>query len=289
VKKARRAAARGLLVIAGLVSAGDGAARADVCSGRQSVGAGPLPGGILPADFGAIPEACGGTDLALRLRGSLLVASGNPDFYGSVIGTATIRLRYRIGSASWTWLTVAADLTTYRYVVNGPVSSQDVTFGPPTLGLHRALGAWPSGAATVYVRALLPLDTARENGVQTGLEVGLTGRRLVGTRGRAGVQGGLALTAPLDVVGGQSHGRLQPVALAEAWFAPGPRTALFAGLSARAEVSPDPTFITLAPRVAVRDALRHGLSLAILAEVPVAGEDRTDLIVAFTLAWTAQE
>jgi hypothetical protein len=79
------------------------------------------------------------------------------------------------------------------------------------------------------------------------------------------------------------------VALAEGWFAFTPRFALSAGLSARAEVSPDPTFLTLAPRVAARWALRHGLRLAALFEIPAVGEDRTDVIAAFTLGWAAAE
>jgi hypothetical protein len=273
---------------------GGGAARAsaevDVCADpRAARGGGPLPGGNDAADYGAIPEACAGTDLGLRLRASALVASSKPDFFGAVIATSTLRLRHTIGRSSWTWLSLAADLLTYRYVVNGPVASDGFAFGPPTLGLHRALGQWSLTAATVYARVMLPLDTARESGVRTGFELGVTGRRLLGASGTGGVQGGVAMLAPLDVVGGQTHTAFQPVALAEGWWAPRRRFAFAAGLTARAEVSPDPTFLTLAPRVAARFALRHGLSLAALFEVPVAGEDRTDVIAAFTLGWADAE
>ena len=265
------------------------AAQAEICAQASRAEGGPLPGGTDAADFGAIPEACAGTDLGLRLRGTALVASANPDFFGAVVATSTLRLRQRLTRSSRTWLTLAADLLTYRYVVNGPVASQDFGFGPPTLGLHRALGEWPRTAATVYGRALLPLDTARSSGVRTGLELGVTGRRQVGTTGHAGVQGGVAMLAPLVVVAGQTHTVLEPVALVEGWFAPRPRFGLSAGLSARAEVSPDPTFLTLAPRVAARLALRHGLAAAMLVEVPVVGADRTDLIAAFYLAWVAPD
>jgi hypothetical protein len=266
------------------------AASRDVCADpRHSADGGPLPGGADAADYGAIPEACAGTDLGLRLRASALIASSKPDFFGDVIATSTLRLRHRIGQSSWTWLSLAADVLTFRYVVNGPVASQGFAVGPPTLGLHRALGDWPLFAATVYARALLPLDTARQTGVRTGFELGLTGRRLVGPRSRVGVQGGVAALAPIVLIGGATHASLQPVALAEGWFAPRPSVALTLGVTARAEVTPDPTFLTLAPRAAARFAFRHGLSFAMLFEVPAAGEDRTNVIAGFTLAWAPEE
>jgi hypothetical protein len=255
----------------------------DVCADPRRPDGGPLPGGTDAADFGAIPEACPGTDVALRLRGSALVASANPDFFGAVVGTSTLRLRQRFGRASSTWLSLAADLVTYRYVVNGATASQEFSFGPPTLGLHRAIGGWRLTAATVYARGLVPLDTARQSGVRTGLEVGATGRRLVAARG--GVQGGVALVSPLVVVGGQTHATFEPVALVEGWFAPAWGLAVYAGASARAQASPDPAFLTLAPRVAARLAMRRGLQAALLVEVPVVGQDRTDVIAAFTLGW----
>jgi hypothetical protein len=277
------------LVAAMVAGAGRARANADVCTDPRGAALGPLAGGTDAADFGAIPEACAGTDVGMRLRATVLVASANPDFYGAVVATSTLRLRHRLARSSWTWLTLAADLATYRYVVNGPVASQGFGFGPPTLGLHRALGDWSRTAATVYARALLPLDTARGSGVRTGLELGVTGRRLLGQEGRAGVQGGLAMLAPIFIVAGQTHTAFKPTALAEGWFAPVPRFAVSAGLEGHVEVSPDPTFLTLAPRGAARLALRHGLSAAMLVEVPVVGQDRTDLVVALHLAWAAAE
>ena len=261
------------------------AARAEVCADPRRAEGGPLAGGTDGADFGAIPEACAGTDVSLRLRGTLLVASQMPDYFGEVVASSTFRLRQQLGRARSTWLSLAADLLTYRYTQNAVIPAQGVSLGPLTLGLHRALVDAPRTAATVYGRALLPLDTARQSGERTGLEVGVTGRRLLGAEGRFGVQGGAAMLAPVVIVAGQTHTAFQPVALAEGWFAPGPRFALSAGLESRAEVWPAPTFLTLAPRVAARLALRHGLSAAMLVEVPVVGEDRTDLVAAFYLGW----
>lgn len=289
----RRARAVGLVALA--VSLASGRARAEdqapapvaVCADPRRVDLGPLPGGTDVADWGAIPESCSGTDVALRLRGSALVASGGPDYFGDVVATSTLRLRHRLGRSSSTWLSLAADLLTYRYVVNGAVQSQGFGLGPVTLGLHRSVLAWPRSAATVYGRALLPLDTARQSGVRTGVEAGVTGRHLLGARGLAGVQGGVAALVPIDVVGGQEHPAFKTSALAEVWYTATPRFAMFAGAELRAELSPDPTFLTLAPRVVGRWALRHGLNLAALFEVPAVGSDRTDIVVAFTAGWAA--
>ncbi len=265
-----------------LLVASERAARAEACGDPRDAAGGPLAGGTDGADYGAIPEACAGTDLGLRLRASALVASTMPDYYGNVAGTATLRLRHLLGPSGRAWLSLAVDVTTFRYVANAVVTSTGFAFGPPTLGLHRAFGAWERTTASVYGRALFPLDTARV-GVRMGLELGVTGRRALGAR--FGLQGGVALLSPLVVVAGQTHATLEPVGLCEGWFAPRPSFALSAGLSSRVEASPAPTFLTLAPRVAARLALKSGLSFSLLAEAPVVGEDRTDLVVALFAGW----
>jgi hypothetical protein len=263
-----------------------GVARADVCGAPTDANGGPLAGGTDVADFGAIPETCPGTDVSLRLRTTVLVASSMPDYYGALALGSTVRLRQRLGGPTGrTWLTFAADVLTYRYVVNAVVKSHDFSFGPPTLGLHRTLveGEWT--AVSVYGRMLLPLDTARGSGVRLGFELGATARRLLGAQRRGGIQGGVALLGPLDVVAGQTHATLQPVGLVEGWFAPAPRFALFAGAEGRAEITPDPALLTVAPRIAARLSLRHALSLAALIEMPIVGTDRTDFVGAVTLGW----
>ncbi|HSZ81966.1 MAG TPA: hypothetical protein VLA14_06790 [Polyangia bacterium] len=274
-------------LVAAFMFAVSSRARAEVCADAHGAVGGPLAGGTDSADFGAIPEACAATDVSLRLRGTLLVASSMPDYFGEVVAASTLRLRQPLGHSRSTWISLAADLLTYRYTQNAVEAAQGLSLGPLTFGVHRALGDWTRTAATAYVRALLPPDTARQSGQRTGLELGVTGRRLLGGRGRFGVQGGAAMTAPVVIVAGQTHSALQPVALAEAWFAPRPDVALSAGLESRAEIWHDPTFLTLAPRLAARLALRRGLSAALLVEVPVVGEDRTDLVAAFFLGWAA--
>jgi hypothetical protein len=257
----------------------------DACGDPRDAARGPLPGGTDGADYGSVPETCAGTDLGLRLRGSALVASAMPDYYGNVAAAATARLRHRLGHGAPTWLSLAVDLTTFRYVANAVVTSTGLSFGPATLGIHRSFLLGDRAAASVYGRALLPLDTARAEGVRLGFELGATGRRTLGAR--FGVQGGAAVLSPVVIVGGQEHATFEPVGLAEGWFAPGPRFALTAGLSARAELGPDPTFLTLAPRVAARLATRRGLSFALLVEAPVAGTDRTNLVAGLFAGWSA--
>jgi hypothetical protein len=278
--------ARAVAIVVALLGGAGGGARAaaagGACPEAWEPSGGPLPGGDLAADFGAIPEACPGSDIAARLRGALLIASAKPDFYGSAIVGTLVRARHTIGPRAW--FSLALDTATFRYVNNGGVPSSGFSVGPPTAGVGRLVGgAGPSLALALYARALLPLDTARQTGIETGLETGATARARL--RGRAGVEGGLALVAPLDVIGGQLHGHLWPVALAEAWWTPRPWLGLFAGASARGEAAPDPALVTIVPRVAARFALRHQISLAVLIEAPVAGRDRTDLVTSFFASW----
>ena len=250
---------------------------ADVCSKSGDSANGPLMGGIGPADFGAVPEVCGATDGVLRLRGAALIASTMPDYYGSLFGGATLRGRYQLGER--TTLSVAADVFDYRYVNNGGLAAHGASAGPGTIGVQQAFVVGAETAISAYARALVPLDTARQGGVETGLELG------GGVRMRSGarwvVDGGLALTAPLDIVGGQAHLRFEPVALAEAWFRLRPSAALCGGVNVRLNAAPNFELGTLVPRVGARVMVRRRWWTAFLLELPVAGTDRTDLIAGF--------
>jgi hypothetical protein len=274
-----------LAAVVAAVVASPGAARAGLCPRPWEAAGGPLAGGVGVADFGAIPESCAGDDVGLRVRATALVSRGMPDYDGNVVASAMLRVRYRLGGAEGrTWLSVAADVATYRYVANAVLVSQGLGVGPPTLGLHRDVGRWDRLAASVYGRVLLPLDSARQAGVETGGELGVGLRWLLGAR--LGLQGGAAVLVPVDVVAGQTHATKLTSALAEAWFAPRPQAALSLGLETRAELGPARGWLTLAPRLAGRFALRRGFSLAALAEVPALGRDRTDFVGALYLGWT---
>jgi hypothetical protein len=255
------------------------------CPARWEAAAGPLPGGtapLQPADFGAIPEACPASDVWLRVRGSLLDDSAGPGYFGDVLGDVTVRARRRLGPHGW--LSLAVDLFSDRYVDNGGLASTGPSFGPATVGYYQEIVAGARTATAIYGRVLLPLDTARQSGIETGLELGGSGRARLGRRWI--VDGGLSLGGLLDVVGGQAHSRLEPAALAEAWFSPRPALGIFAGGALRFDAAPNPTLLTVVPRAGLRAALRRSFWLAFLGEAPVAGSDRTNVVASLFFGWS---
>jgi hypothetical protein len=272
-----------------LLSFAAGAARAELagvaCPGRFEAASGPLAGGTeaeQPAAFGAVPDACPGSDLSLRLRGELFDGSAAPDFEGRIIASGTVRARRRINARSG--ISIALDLITYRYVNDAGLAAGQASFGPATVGYHLVLASGARTTIAAYVRALLPIDTARQVGLETGLERWASARARLSRRWLA--DGGLSLAGPLVITAGQAHAQLQPDALAELWFAPRTAFALFAGGSVRMEVAPTFSLVSVIPRVGMRAALAHGLWMAFLAEVPVAGDDRTNVLASVFLGWT---
>ncbi len=245
-------------------------------------GTGPLPAGDGPADFGQVPEACPGPDVLGRLRGTLLLASTYPDYYGNLTGAATVRVRYPLTPR--TWMSVGLDVLTFRYVANAVVRSHAFDVGPPTVGLYRDVGRGGPGALALYARVLLPVDTARENGVALGGEVGASAWRPL--RSRFAVQGGLALPVPVYLVDGQAHGALRPGAVLEGTWRAGSAVGLSLGLTGRAEATPDAALLAVAVRAGLRLALAHGIMGALVAEAPFAGDDRTNAVVSLFVGWT---
>jgi hypothetical protein len=276
--------ARVAIAAAVLLLGSRAAVAAGICARDADGAAGPLLGGTGPADFGAVPEACGATDGLVRLRGALLIASTMPDYYGSIFAGATLRGRYQL--AAHTTLSLAADIFDFRYVNNGGLGARGASAGPATVGVQQMfpLGA-QQGALALYARALLPLDSARQNGIETGLELGGALRLQAGARFM--IDGGVALAAPLDIAGGQSHLRLEPVALAETWLRLGPSVALCGGATLRVDASPSFELGTLVPRLGARFSVRRRWWGAALVEVPVAGADRTDLIAGIYAGFVA--
>lgn len=279
-----------LMLTAGVARAAGGpppvdALTLDACPERWEAANGPLAGGAQPtqpADFGAIPEACPASDLALRLRGALVDESGGPGFFGDVLSDAMLRARRRIGRHGWLWL--AIDFFSYRYVNDASLASNGASFGPPTIGYAQSLTVSHRAAIALYGRLLLPLDTARREGIETGLELGASGRARLDRHWV--LDGGLALPGKADVVAGATHARLEPAALAEAWFSPRPALAVFGGGALQARVAPTASLLTVVPRAGLRAALRQSFWLAFLAEAPVAGADRSNVIVSLFLGWS---
>jgi hypothetical protein len=260
------------VVVMLLSSRAAGAAEACPRGGDSLIG--PLLGGTGPADFGAVPEVCGATDGLLRLRGALLIASTMPDYYGSIFAGSTLRGRYQLGER--TTVSAAADVLDYRYVNNGGLASHGASAGPGTIAVHQVFPLGTDSAIAAYARVLVPLDTARHSGIETGLEVGGAFRVRAGARWI--LDGGVGLAAPLDITAGEGHLRLEPVALAEAWLRVRPSVALVAGMNLRVNAVPTFELGTLVPRLGARFTVRRRWWTALLVEVPVAGSERTDLI-----------
>lgn len=263
-------------------------ARADTPAGCLAAGdaaSAPLAGGTTtfnPADFGTVPEVCPAGEATLRLRGELVDASGAPDFFGRIVGSATVHARRQVTAR--TWVSLSVDVLRDQYVNDAGLAASSPSFGPATVGFHWTVLARGRTALAVHLRTLLPIDTSRQSGLAAGLEVGGAARTNL-PRGFA-LDGGLTLAAPVDFVAGQAHGRLQPNLLAELWWARSPRLALFAGAAATLEAGPDPALRLLAPRAGLRGGLRHHLWLAFLAEAPVTGTDRTNLMASGFFGWT---
>jgi hypothetical protein len=179
---------------------------------------------------------------------------------------------------------LSVDVLRDQYVNNAGLAAASPSFGPASVSFHWTAVARARTALALHLRALLPVDTARQTGLAAGLEVGGAARTSL-PRGFA-VDGGLTFAAPVDFVAGQVHGHLQPNLLAELWWAHSPRLALFAGAAATLEAAPDPALRLLAPRAGLRGGLRHHLWLALLAEAPLTGTDRTNLMASGFFGWT---
>ncbi|HEX3698025.1 MAG TPA: hypothetical protein VH374_21820 [Polyangia bacterium] len=248
-------------------------------------GTGPLPAGDSPADFGQVPEACPGLDVLARLRSTLLVASDYPDYYGNVTVSALVRLRYPLTARMW--MSVGLDVVTFRYVANAVVRSHAFDVGPPTVGVFRDVGHVGPGALAIYARLLLPIDSARTNGVLLGGEAGVSYWRLL--RSRFAIQGGVAAPMPVTVIAGQAHGAFRPAAVVEATWRAGRAAALVIGAAGHLQAMPDPGLLSLAARAGLRLVLARGMNAALMGEIPFAGSDRTSAIASLFVGWTPSQ
>jgi hypothetical protein len=238
------------------------------------------PGGLPRADLGQIPEACARTDVGLRLRGEVLIATA--DFYGALVAASTLRARLRFWDR-WA-ATAALDTFTFRYVVNAVVDSSGSGVGPATLGLARSFERGRFALAP-YGRLLLPIDTARRLGALWGLELGLASH--VQLRPRLAVQGGLTLPATIAVVEESGHIAWHPNAAAEAVYSPRPWIAFAGGAALRTALFPDAELLALAARASARLLTAGGWSFALGGDVPIAGSDRIDATLSLFVGWSA--
>jgi hypothetical protein len=283
----RRARAKATGLAAALLLAlavGPAAAQGQAPCGPEASARGFLPAALARADFGQPGEICPGRGVDLRLGGTLLVDAS--DFYGAILGAATLRGRLRFGSDGG-WVAFGAiDAPVFRFTVNAVVESAAWDAGPATLGLGRAL-TFGATAALVHARALLPLDTARRAGVATGGEVGGAALRRFTTALAA--QAALTLPVAITVTGGRARTHLLPTGLAEAIITPRPWVAFALGGAVRTEArfaAEAPVLLGLGARAGVVLRRASGWQAALGLEAPIAGADRTNLAVGIFLGRT---
>src|SRR5262249_29866607 len=96
---------------------------------------------------------------------------------------------------------------------------------------------------------------------------------------RLTLQGGLAAPGTLALVGEEAHPAFVPAALGEAAWAPRPWVALAAGASARVAFAPAGSLRAVAARAWARFRAGRRWFFALGSELPIAGADRTDVIV----------
>ena len=209
-----------------------------------------------------------------------------PDYYGSFIGADTLRGR-ATSSGERSTLSFAAD------VVHLPLRQQR---RPRLAGRVGRAGdgrvspdSSRSGAATatsLYARVLLPLDTARQSGVATGLELGGSLPDAAGAAGRHRRRAGAGRA-------GRHRRRARPTAAssrsrsAEAWLRLRPWVAL-CGRGARAPrpSRPNATLSRLCPALAARFAAAAAGLGGRLSSSRWPGRDRTDLMAGLFAGYT---
>jgi hypothetical protein len=97
------------------------------------------------------------------------------------------------------------------------------------------------------------------------------------------------MPATLVVVSERGHGALFGNGLVEGAFAPRPWLSLAVGAAARTQWVPRAVLSALAARVAARLATRSGWHFGVAADVPFAGDDRTDLTGTIFVGWLPPE
>ncbi len=201
---------------------------------------GPLAGGTeaeQPADFGAIPEACPGTDLSLRLRGELLRRERGARLLRPHHRRARRRARGGGSTPAERGSRSPLDLLTYRYVNNGRLGRDGRLVRArhgrlsPRAGDRRARGRRRL-RARLCCRSTPPAERRRDRARARAPAAAL------GSSRRWLADGGVVARRPARRHRGAGPRPLQPGALAEVWFAPQPRSRCFGGPASGAEVAP---------------------------------------------------
>jgi len=251
---------------------------ADPCAGGVDRGAAlRLSSG--PADFGTVPEVCPTTEAALHGRGQLLVATD--EFYGYLQAGVSPRLRRKVSEADWFSLTLPE--LAYRFSANATVEASQSGLGAGSLGFHHLLPSVRGLRVAPYVRVLFPADFGYRFATRYGVEYGLASAYKVSSR--LELDGGFAFPVYFIVSGDHALRYLEPALVLDANFSATPWLSLLAGARARFRAGRLAGFEALEPRAGVRILPTPSVRFELAAALPLAGADRTDVLVTLNGAW----
>lgn len=232
-----------------------------------------------PADFGAIPEACPATEASLHGRGQLLVATD--EFYGYLQAGVSPRLRRKVSEADWFSLTLPE--LAYRFAANATVEASQSGLGAGSLGYHHALASLRGLRVAPYVRALFPADFGYRFATRYGIEYGLAAAYKVSSR--LELDGGVAFPVYFIVSGDHVLRYLEPAGSVDANIRATRWLSVLAGVGARWRGGRLAGFEALEPRVGVRILPTPSVRFELAGALPLAGVDRTDVLVTLNGAW----
>jgi hypothetical protein len=145
---------------------------------------------------------------------------------------------------------------------------------------------WPLGpntAVSSYLRVLLPTETVYRHATRYGFEHGVVGTSRLGSR--FALVGGVTFPTLLVAGPGTVHASYQPTLGSDLVVTPAAWFAAAAGAGLRWRFGDDAAFEAFDPRLALRFFPWRGSRVEIGAALPLAGADRTDVIVGLNLGW----
>jgi hypothetical protein len=148
---------------------------------------------------------------------------------------------------------------------------------------------WPLGpntAVSSYLRVLLPTETVYRHATRYGFEHGVVGTSRLGSR--LALVGGLSFPTLLVAGPGTVLASYQPTIGSDLVVTPAGWFAAAAGAGLRWRFGDDAAFESFDPRVALRFFPWRGSRVEVGALLPLAGADRTDVIVGLNLGWIWQ-
>lgn len=255
------------------------AARADACAAPGPEAGAPVRAALGPADFGAVPEACGRYELSLRGHLGLLIAED--DFYGNVAAGGALRGRILLPGGSWVSATQPG--VVYRFVANATVEAESVDISAATLGWHQPLAIGDALQIAPYARVLLPTETVLENAARYGLEQGIG--FVASLHEMVELTGGYSLPLLLTSTAGRTASLLMPLVALDLGFRPWRWLEVLGGGALRLVPTDPEPFESFDARASLRFYPHDGLLIDLAAAFPVGGRDRTLAGAGLALGW----